>query len=129
MQTITDFQVVDHGIDDAQYFPGCGVAFTDFDYIATGNGDTFAEAIEDALESMAQGIECSGIDFDLLEMNIAMEGFGTVTEGHVTWQESRSAFQECLKANGIDPTDADAVDDLAVYYYVSIRYSVAEVTA
>lgn len=51
--TILDFQVLDHGEDGSQYFPGCGTS-VDFDYVVTGVGDTAAEALDDALESAAQ---------------------------------------------------------------------------
>jgi len=107
---ITEFEVVDHGFDGPQYFQGFGVIASTFDHVAIGNGDTFAEAIEDALESMAQCDECTGVDFDLLEMQIAMSGFGTVTDGSVHWNESESASD---KYPGEDS------------YYVSIRYSTA----
>lgn len=51
---IAEFEVIDHGEDGSQYFPGCGVAFTKFEHVATGVGDTAEEALDDALESMAQ---------------------------------------------------------------------------
>jgi hypothetical protein len=55
MSTITSFEVIDHGEDGSSYFPGCGVAFIRFAHVATGVGDTGAEALEDALEQMAMG--------------------------------------------------------------------------
>lgn len=111
-------KVVDHGIDSPQYFPGCGVAFSNYDYVTTGAGDTFAEAIDFALESMAQSEECDGIDFAQLRRDIAEDGFGTVAaDGTVAWQWSHSANAECAKANGGEyPEDSD------LYYYVSVRY-------
>lgn len=51
---IAEFELVDHGIENEQYFQGCGIAFTEFSDIATGMGDNPAEAIDDALESLAQ---------------------------------------------------------------------------
>lgn len=48
------FQVVDHGEDGSQYFPGCGIIGTDYEDVATGVGDTATEALDDALDSMAQ---------------------------------------------------------------------------
>lgn len=50
---VSEFQVLDHGEDGSQYFPGCGTSFTHFSDVATGVGDTGAEALEDALEQMA----------------------------------------------------------------------------
>ena len=54
MRTITDYEVIDHGVEHEQYFQGCGTAFTDYEDIATGVGDDPHEALEDALESLAQ---------------------------------------------------------------------------
>jgi hypothetical protein len=48
-----DFQLLDHGIDHAQYFQGCGVAFTDYRVCFTGCGSNCAEAVEDCLEQIA----------------------------------------------------------------------------
>lgn len=64
---IAEFELVDHGIDHEQYFQGCGVAYTDFTDVATGIGDNPAEAIEDALESLAQNDwDMDGIDERIL---------------------------------------------------------------
>jgi hypothetical protein len=54
MKAIVEFEIVDHGIENEQYFQGCGIAFTEYDDVATGIGDTLEEAIDDALESLAQ---------------------------------------------------------------------------
>lgn len=109
--TKLNFQVVDHGINGSQYFPGCGVAFTDYDYCQTGCGDTFAEAIDDALESMAQCEECGDVDFDALAREIAEDGYGTIQDdGTVQWPSTVSAAREW--------PDADDA-----YYYVTVRYS------
>lgn len=60
---IERYQVIDHGIDGSQYFQGCGVCFTDYDQVATGCGNDFHEAFEDALDSVAQaGYEVDGIE-------------------------------------------------------------------
>lgn len=53
-KAIESFEIVDHGITQPDYFQGCGTAFTDFDDVATGIGINPAEAIDDALESLAQ---------------------------------------------------------------------------
>ena len=54
MKTITDYEVVSHGVEHEQYFQGCGTAFTDFEDVATGIGWSESEALEDALDSLAQ---------------------------------------------------------------------------
>jgi len=51
---ITDWEVEDHGVDNAQYFQGAGVAYTDWDTVATGSGNNAAEAFDDALEQLSQ---------------------------------------------------------------------------
>ncbi len=111
LSKITSFQVVDHGIEHAQYFQGCGVAFTDYDECVTGCGATFGEAIEDALDSIAQSE--SGVDFNVLRGRLHTE-----LTGHPS-----SEF------DGNWPDPETAVDE-DCYYYVSIRYSVepSEVT-
>jgi hypothetical protein len=53
-KTIVEFELVDHGIEHEQYFQGCGLAFTTYTDVATGIGSNAAEAIDDALESLAQ---------------------------------------------------------------------------
>jgi hypothetical protein len=105
MPTITDFSVSDHGIENAQYFQGDGVAFTKYEYCQTGSGNNLAEAIEDALEMMAQTDECSGVDFDLFKTRVLNEEFSQARE----WPESDSV-----------PDDADET-----YYYVTIKYNVS----
>lgn len=63
MKQITEYEIVDHGIDHEQYFQGCGVAFTDFDDVATGAGNDALEAIDDALEQLAmRGYDISALD-------------------------------------------------------------------
>jgi len=46
-------ELIDHGITGSQYFQGCGTAFTQYDHVATGCGDNFAEALNDAVDMMA----------------------------------------------------------------------------
>lgn len=46
-------ELVNHGITGSQYFQGCGTSFTEFDHVATGCGDDFAEALNDAIDMMA----------------------------------------------------------------------------
>lgn len=66
MKTIQEHQTVDHGVDNSQYFQGCGTAFTDFADVATGIGDSASEAFEDACEQLAQlGWDTSTLTDDL----------------------------------------------------------------
>ncbi len=63
MRTIDRFQVLFHGVENSQYFQGCGVSCMEYDDVATGIGNNPAEAIDDALESLAQqGYETEGME-------------------------------------------------------------------
>ena len=50
---VVEFELVDHGIEHEQYFQGCGTSCTPYTGCATGVGDNPADAIEDALDSLA----------------------------------------------------------------------------
>jgi hypothetical protein len=53
-QPVREFEVVYHGIDHEQFFPGCGTAHTRFTEAFSGIGDSPRAAAEDALEAAAQ---------------------------------------------------------------------------
>lgn len=65
---VTVWEIVDHGVDHAQYFPGQGVCNTEFTDVATGTGATYVEALDDTIEQLATG----GWDVDLLAAAEAM---------------------------------------------------------
>jgi hypothetical protein len=44
------YEIIDHGCDGEQYFPGCGVAFTKWERAVTGIGPSALDAAADALE-------------------------------------------------------------------------------
>lgn len=48
------FEIINHGADHEQYFPGCGTAFSDYDHVVTGAGMDAKEAYEDAIEQVYQ---------------------------------------------------------------------------
>ena len=96
---IADFELVDHGIENEQYFQGCGVAFTTFSDVATGIGDNPAEAIDDCLEQIAQ----NDVDVDGMEARILAD-LGR-------------------KKLPLRPSVKQSADDC--HYYVSIRYNVS----
>lgn len=54
MKIITEYQIINHGVQNEQYFQGCGVSFTRFTDVSTGIGESACVAMEDALESLAQ---------------------------------------------------------------------------
>ncbi|KKK79310.1 hypothetical protein LCGC14_2834780, partial [marine sediment metagenome] len=51
MKTISNFELVGHGIEHSQYFQGCDEAT--FSHVVTGIGVHPAEAIDDCLEQIA----------------------------------------------------------------------------
>lgn len=97
---VAEFEVLDHGEDGSQYFPGCGVALSKFAHVATGVGDTGAEAFDDALEQMATG-----------EPEARM-----------------SKLQEAQAREYLRDPNKSASDGLDVdwSHYVSVRYNVRE---
>jgi len=46
------FEIINHGIENSDYFQGCGTAFTPFKHCVTGIGMTTQEAYEDAIEQV-----------------------------------------------------------------------------
>ena len=49
----SDYEIINHGIDYPDYFPGCGTTFTGYTDVGTGIGNTPHEALDDALEQLA----------------------------------------------------------------------------
>jgi len=103
MKVITDFEIVDHGIEHNQYFQGCGTAFTSFDYCDTGCGSNLAEAYDDACEQIACGPD--SINFD---------GF----DERVLKDIGKRKFP-------VRPAVTRKYSD-DHYYYLSIRYNLAD---
>lgn len=54
MKTPTDFRITYYGIDHEQYFQGHGLFGTKWSDCAVGIGNCNREALDDALESLAQ---------------------------------------------------------------------------
>lgn len=77
---VVEFELVDHGITAPDYFQGCGTAFTEFEGVFTGIGMNPLEAIEDALELLAQSDwSADGMEARLLD-DLGLESFPTVPE-------------------------------------------------
>jgi hypothetical protein len=96
-----EYELIDHGIEHAQYFQGCGTAFTSFDNVVTGCGSNAAEAIDDALEALAQ------CDVDAEELNARM----LKDENRKSWPKRPAVTSKHSDEH---------------YYYVSIRWNEAE---
>ena len=54
LKPIAEYEILDHGVTNSQYFRGCGTSFTEYEDVATGIGSSAAEALEDALDMAAQ---------------------------------------------------------------------------
>ena len=100
MKKIESYEVIDHEFDSEQYFQGCGTAYTDFEDVSTGIGETAREAFDDALESLAQE------DWDISSISEKGHGF------------SRMTVQGYLRSIGISKADRE---DTETHAYVSIR--------
>jgi hypothetical protein len=103
---IADFQIINHGVDHAQYFQGCGVAFTSYDDAVTGIGDNAREAYDDALEQLAS----CGYDVGRLPSRPRGIRQSDTVDAH-------------LRRNGEDPKEQP--EDSELWYYVSIRVRAA----
>ena len=104
LRVVKDYELLDHGIDHAQYFSGCGVAYTSFENVVTGCGENFAEAIEDAFEQIAQA------SFDV-----------TTLEERIREDEHCDRWPTAPCANE-DVSEQD-LEGSELYYYVSIRWN------
>jgi len=114
---IGNFELVDHGIDGSQYFQGCGTSFTEFEHVTTGCGDTPAEAFDDLMDMVAQygattgepttlvgddGVEYVNPDAWYSFDTEGLEKRILKAEGIKKFPNKPSAYNECLKANGLD---------------------------
>lgn len=106
---IKEFEVIDHGIDHAQYFQGCGIAYTKFDRVATGCGENATEAFEDALEQIAM----DGFDVQPIEESADGKLFTSI-------EAQKASVEAYLDKQQVPEEDRE---DCELYYYVSIRWS------
>lgn len=112
MKHITNYSVEDHGIENAQYFAGDGVAYTRWDTCATGCGDTYNDALADALDDLATAEDCDSADLDRIE---SAERAGD--------DDDRDTVESVLAESTDDETD-DGESDL--HYYVTVYVSVRD---
>jgi len=147
---VIEFELIDHGIDNPSYFQGCGTAFTRFNHVVTGVGDTPREALDDALEMAAQGDPSVDAE-DLFQRIIEEEGDNPALvedeDGNKAFPEAPSAYQNMLEANGLEEPDRDdfesdeeyetALEEYeegceefndceSNYYHISIRYNLPD---
>jgi hypothetical protein len=87
-------------LTDAQYFQGCGVAYTRFEMCVTGAGNSQYAAFEDALEQLAT------MGYDLP---------ASLTRGDQCTDDSDAVAQSYADCGEEMPEECE------MYYYVSIR--------
>lgn len=113
-----DYRLIDHGIQDCQYLIPNGTAFTPFANSILGCGDTPREAIEDALESIAQLDAWAAEELDkLIKADYKAE----------LASNRPSAYEIACKAyaeeNGCTIEEAEEADfESDLNYYVEILY-------
>lgn len=107
MKPIVDYEIVDHGIVNSQYFQGCGTVFTQYKHCATGIGDDFREAVDDCLEQLAmKDYETEG-----MEERISRD----YLDGKPLGEYRSESVYEYLEAEGLEEDI-----DCELWYYVSI---------
>ena len=115
MKPIREFEIIDHGVEHTQYFQGCGTAYTPYDLCVTGCGDSYAEALEDALENLAQNeYEVKTIEesAEVMEDKQSPDFHKTVADC-LGWTENEEG--ETVDEEG------DSTEDNEMHYYLSIR--------
>lgn len=112
------YHIIDHGIQHCQYLIPQGTAFTPYENSVLGVGDTFGDAIEDALESIALSDSEIANKLDkLIKADYKAE----------LALESPSAYAEACKAyaeeEGCTIEEAEEADfESHLWYYVEILY-------
>ena len=112
---ITDYEIIDHGIEWSDYFQGCGCSLTDYDSVATGIGDTPLVAIEDALEQLATS-ENGDIDFSAIETDSDYEKIRASNITVKKWS---------MENHGLSELEYDAHEETP-WYHISIRYNLPQ---
>jgi len=94
------YEIINHGMDNSQYFQGCGTAFSGFNSCVTGCGSDAVEAYEDAVDQVWQ--TCTTKDAGALKLPTRPRGYGITRR---------------------DRVPARLMDqDSDMYWYVSIRF-------
>lgn len=70
MKTFTNYEIIDHGIENSQYFQGCGTTYTDFGYVVTGIGGNSYDAIDNCLDQIENVCNISTLQCENLKKQI-----------------------------------------------------------
>ena len=92
MAKIKAFRIYDLGVDHEQYFPGRGVAGSEWTGVAVGVGDSANEAGDDALEYLAQAEDVDGIPPAL---EVAVKELPAKMDAHYGCQHSEDKEEAC----------------------------------
>lgn len=130
---VEQFEVIDHGIDHAQYFQGCGAG--GYDEVATGVGECAHEAMEDALKQLASNswnVDKIPNEFDPNSTDTVTNHIGDQYHPELSdEQESElEAIENELDRNAKRKEMEDEAfsemmgeGEIELYYYVSVRVS------
>ncbi len=105
MRTITAYEIEHIGIDYPDYFPGRGISNTPWEDVAIGTGDNAYDALDDALEQLAQ----RDWETDTEEMERESD----------TALEDGLSVQDAIETNGIS-------DDAQYYVAVYVKETPSE---
>ena len=110
----TDYEITDYGIENTDYFQGHGTSFTKYEHCSLGYGDTYSEALDDALEQAAMmGWE---IELEAEDLPENWEGKGPSAFGRHK--------EYCEKEDDGDDEEIDNSDcESNLYYYVGLRWN------
>ncbi len=111
MKLIQSFDIQNHGIENCQYFSGCGTAYSQFNYCVTGIGESAKESFEDCLEQIAQN------DFDTSKIEKSKEG-----KTYLTKRAQNHTVSKFLRKIGLKKKEIESENN-ENYYYLSIRWN------
>jgi len=92
--TVAEWHTEDHGVENNQYFQGCGTSFSRWDDVGVGAGGSVREAYNDAVEQLAM----SG--WDTFEMP---SGKGLSDKHDIPEEWEDSYHYVCVYVRGIPP--------------------------
>ena len=105
-----EFEILYHGCDAEDYFPGAGVAFSRYDHIVTGIGESARQAAWDAFDQMEDGLAYWPTADDTAALEQAIEDLSD--------EELERTYDAC------EDVDCDGCEgcNSEWHHYVSIRW-------
>lgn len=128
-----EFEVLDHGIDGEQYWPGYGTSFSKFKHAITGIGDSALEAGEDALDQVAMVVDDyrDSKTTDLwYPMSLAVSQLSNVDDAHSGCEHATDAdlshYAVSEPRNAASVAECECHEGCEMHHYVSIRWREVE---